>query len=89
MSVEKLLQMGGVQMMLGNLLKAAAPQLGEQVNEIAKVILEFKNQASRIEANQLLIMSHLGIQQPAQPAKNGADNGAGTAKSAENSGSAA
>ena len=68
MSVEKLLQMGGVQMMLGNLLKAAAPQLADQVNEIAKVIVAFKEQSDRNEAtlrqieNQLcLIRAHLGI----------------------------
>jgi hypothetical protein len=59
MSLEKLLNMGGVQMMLGNLLKAAAPQLGEQVNEIAKVILAFKEQADRIEARQKIIDAKL------------------------------
>lgn len=61
MMLEKMLNMGGVQMMLGNLLKAAAPQLAEQVSEIGKVIIAFKEQTDRIERQNLLIMKHLGI----------------------------
>lgn len=59
--IESMLKLSGVQAMLKNLLMAAAPELGAQVNEIANVILAFKEQCDRIERQQLEIMRHLGI----------------------------
>lgn len=62
-----LLENKGVQMMLAQLLKNAAPQLGQQVEEIGNVVIAFKQQLDRIEAQQKLILDHL----------NGDNNGPG------------
>ncbi len=51
----------GVQQMLGNLLRAAAPELADQVNEIANTAIALKEQFDRIEHRQIAIMAHLGI----------------------------
>jgi hypothetical protein len=61
MGLENMLEMRGVQLVLKNLLQAAAPQLGEQIEQIGNVITAFKEQSNRIEANQKIIMAHLGI----------------------------
>jgi hypothetical protein len=54
-----MLELPGVQMMLGNLIKAAAPELTEKVAEISKVVLAFKAQSDRIEASQAEILKRL------------------------------
>jgi hypothetical protein len=59
--LENMLQMSGVQSILKNLVAAAAPQLVEQANQIGDTIRAFKDAMDRIEANQKLIMSHMGL----------------------------
>lgn len=61
MALEQMLKLSGVQAVLKNLLTAAAPELGAQVNEIANTIIAFKDQCDRIERRQILICQHLGI----------------------------
>lgn len=46
----------GVQMMLGNLLKSAAPELMETVNSIGGFLQTIVQQLNRIEANQQEIL---------------------------------
>jgi hypothetical protein len=53
------LQSKGVQMMLQNIVKAAAPELVEKVSEISAVIIAFKDQLDRIEARQLEIVGRM------------------------------
>lgn len=60
MAIE-IFKLQGVQQMLGNLLRAAAPELAEQVNEIANTAIALKEQFDRIERRQIAIMAHLGI----------------------------
>ena len=48
--LENLLENKGVQMMLTNLIKAAAPQLVENIDQIGKIVQEFNERAKRTEA---------------------------------------
>lgn len=61
MALEKLLGMSGVQMMLRQLLATAAPELEKQIEDVAKVVMAFKAQLERIDAQQQRIMARLGI----------------------------
>lgn len=47
--------------LLIQMLKNAAPELIPQLEQVADVVIAFKAQADRIEANQQLIMNHLGL----------------------------
>jgi hypothetical protein len=53
--------LAGMQMMFKNLVEQAAPELVKQVDDFKQILLSFKAQSDRIEANQKLIMQHLGI----------------------------
>jgi hypothetical protein len=59
--LENMLAMSGVQQMLGNLLKSAAPEIAQQVDQIANVAIDLKAQVDRIEASLKRIETHLGI----------------------------
>lgn len=84
MALEKILQSSGVQMMLRNLLAAAAPDLAAQVEDVANVINAFKQQLDRIETNQQRIMLRLGINYiPQQEVIDHANNGRAAERAAE------
>jgi hypothetical protein len=86
--IENMLKLSGVQAVLKNLLTAAAPELGAQVNEIANVILAFKEQCDRIERQQLAIMQHLEIPTVRGEPFNAADLGGTTERSSKANGDA-
>jgi len=51
----------GMQQMIMNILKSAAPDLAKQVDDVAVTVASFKAQLDRIEARQHIIMQHLDI----------------------------
>ena len=52
-----------VQMLLQNMVKAAAPEIASQIDNLMAVAQNFKSQMDRIEANQQIIMRFLGCNQ--------------------------
>jgi hypothetical protein len=54
-----LLESKGVQMMLGSIVKSAAPELVEKVQEFSAIFLAFKEQMDRVEATQRQILGEL------------------------------
>jgi hypothetical protein len=55
-----ILELPGVQTMVGNMIKTAAPELTAKVEEIQNLIVAFKQQLDRIEAQQIEIRKLLG-----------------------------
>lgn len=53
----------GMQQMIMNMLKNAAPELAKQVDGVAVTVASFKAQLDRIEARQHIIMKHFEIEE--------------------------
>lgn len=54
-------------MMLANLLRAAAPDLAQQVDGVAQLVRQFKEQLDRVEAQQKIILDLMGAEYGRQP----------------------
>lgn len=60
MGLETLLELKGVQGVLVQVVKAAAPQLTETIEGFAGLLKDFINQLDRVEQNQQQILTVLG-----------------------------